>query len=346
MFKFGHLNQAKNDFVKNIQIDDTLGIPKYRQIINSVYQGILNGRLKVGDKVPSLNQICAEFDLSRDTVMVAFNELKAKGIISSIPGKGYYINSTEVNVDQRIFLLFDELNAFKEDLYTSFLNSLDTRSNVDIYFHHFNFQVFKDLIIQASGNYTSYVIMPATFDYTADILSNLPRENVYILDRKKADLSAYPVIYQDFEADVYQALTDGQDLLAKYRKLVMVFPGGKEPEGRMIAFQKYCEERQIRYEIVRSLINRNIEKGEAWFVPSDRNLVKLVKMAAENHFTLGKDFGIVSFNDTMLKEVVAGGITTISTDFVLMGKTLARMISERSKEQLSNPSALIRRNSL
>ncbi|KOH44251.1 GntR family transcriptional regulator [Sunxiuqinia dokdonensis] len=332
--------------MKNIQIDDTLGIPKYRQIINSIYQGIINGNLKLGDKIPSLNQICAEFDLSRDTVMVAFNELKAKGIISSIPGKGYYINSTEVNVDQRIFLLFDELNAFKEDVYTSFLNSLDIKSNVDIYFHHFNFQLFKNLVAEAAGNYTSYVIMPATFDYTADILSVLPKDNVYILDRKKADLQDYPVIYQDFEADVYQALQTGEDLLRKYDKLVMVFPGGKEPEGRMTGFQKYCEEQEIQYEIVRSLINRPIEKGEAYFVPSDRNLVKLVKMAAENNFTLGQDFGLVSFNDTMLKEVVAGGITTISTDFQLMGKKLAQMVSERSKEQVNNPATLIRRSSL
>ena len=332
--------------MKNIQIDDTLGIPKYRQIINSIYQGILNGHLKVGDKIPSLNQICTEFDLSRDTVMVAFNELKAKGIISSIPGKGYYVNSAEVNVDQRIFLLFDELNAFKEDVYTSFLNNLDIKSNVDIYFHHFNLQLFKDLIVEASGKYTSYVIMPATFDYTADILANLPKDNVYILDRLKADLAAYPVIYQDFEADVYNALEAGQDLLEKYKKLVMVFPGGKEPEGRMIGFKKYCEEKGIQFEIVRSLINRSIQKGEAYFVPSDRNLVKLVKMAAENNFSLGEDFGIVSFNDTMLKEVVAGGITTISTDFVLMGKALAEMVSERTKAQLSNPAALIRRKSL
>lgn len=332
--------------MKNIQIDDTLGIPKYRQIINSIYQSIINGNLKVGDKIPSLNQICAEFDLSRDTVMVAFNELKAKGIINSIPGKGYYINSTEVNVDQRIFLLFDEMNAFKEDVYTSFLNSLDIKSNVDIYFHHFNFQVFKDLITEAAGNYTSYVIMPATFDYTADILSVLPRENVYILDRKKEDLSDYPVIYQDFEADVCQALEDGKDLLSKYHKLVMVFPGGKEPEGRMIGFKKFCKENKIEYEVVRSLINRQIEKGEAYFVPSDRNLVKLVKMADANQYKLGTDFGIVSFNDTMLKEVVAGGITTISTDFQLMGKTLAEMITARSKEQINNPAKLIRRNSL
>lgn len=332
--------------MKNIQIDDTLGVPKYRQIINSIYTAISIGELKLGDKIPSLNQICAEFELSRDTVMVAFNELKAKGIINSIPGKGYYINSTEINLDQKIFVLFDELNAFKEDLYTSFLNSLDTKSNVDIYFHHFNYQVFKNLISESAGKYTAYVIMPATFDFTANIIGKLPRDKVYILDRLKDDLSDYPVVYQDFDKDVYDALTDGFDLLQKYSSLVMIFPGGKEPEGRMLGFQRFCKEKGFKSEIIRNLINKEMKEGEAYFVPSDRNLVRLVKMAAEKNLELGKDVGIVSFNDTVLKEVVAGGITTISTDFQLMGQTLARIIQEKNTEKIRNRSSLIRRNSL
>lgn len=332
--------------MKNIQIDDSIGIPKYRQIINSIYTAISIGELKLGDKIPSLNQICVEFELSRDTVMVAFNELKAKGIINSIPGKGYYINSVEVNLDQKIFVLFDELNAFKEDLYTSVLNSLDEKSSVDIYFHHFNYQVFKDLISECVGKYTSYVIMPATFDETVDVISKLPKEKVYILDRLKADLLDYPVVYQDFEQDVYDALIDGFDLLRKYTKLIMIFPGGKEPEGRMIGFQRFCKEKGFQFEIIRNLLSKEMKTGEAYFVPSDRNLVRLVKMAAEKNLELGKDVGIVSFNDTVLKEVVAGGITTISTDFNLMGQTLARMIQERSVGKIRNHSSLIRRNSL
>ena len=332
--------------MKNIQIDDSLGIPKYRQIINSIYAAISNGEMNHGDKIPSLNQICSEFELSRDTVMVAFNELKAKGIINSIPGKGYYINSTEINVDQKIFVLFDELNAFKEDLYTSFLNSLDNRSNVDIYFHHFNYQVFKNLIAESSGKYTSYVIMPATFDYTADVIGKLPKDKVYILDRKKDDLVDYPVVYQDFEKDVYDALNDGLDLIQKYSNLIMVFPGGKEPEGRMLGFQRFCKEKGFNSEIIRNIENKSIKRGEVYFVPSDRYLVRLVKMAADRNLQLGMDVGIVSFNDTVLKEVVAGGITTISTDFQLMGQTLARMIQEKSTDKIQNQSSLIRRKSL
>lgn len=332
--------------MKNIQIDDSLGVPKYRQIINSIYTAISVGELTHGDKMPSLNQVCSEFELSRDTVLMAFNELKTKGIIDSIPGKGYYISSVDIHLDQKIFVLFDELNAFKEDLYTSLINSLESRVAVDIYFHHFNYQVFKNLISESIGKYTAYVIMPATFENSMEVISKLPRERVYILDRLKDDLMDFPVVYQDFEQDVYDALVTGKDLISKYNRLVMIFPGGKEPEGRMVGFKKFCKETGFEYEIIRTLNNREVRAGEAYFLPSDRNLVKLVKIADENHLTLGRDLGIVSFNDTVLKEVVAGGITTVSTDFQLMGKTLAAMIRERSDQKIRNHSSLIRRGSL
>jgi DNA-binding LacI/PurR family transcriptional regulator len=79
---------------------------------------------------------------------------------------------------------------------------------------------------------------------------------------------------------------------------------------------------------------------------SDRNLVKIVKNAAAMNLKLGVDAGLVSFNDTMLKEVVGSGITTISTDFVQMGKELAEMVSRQSNIRLRNSSRLIIRQSL
>ena len=48
----------------------------------------------------------------------------------------------------------------------------------------------------------------------------------------------------------------------------------------------------------------------------------------------------------MLKEVVEGGITTISTDFVEMGKTLANMVLNKKTGKVRNPSKLIVRSSL
>ncbi|MDX1283487.1 MAG: substrate-binding domain-containing protein [Draconibacterium sp.] len=188
--------------------------------------------------------------------------------------------------------------------------------------------------------------MPATFDNTSHLISKLPEDKVYILDRLKPDLKKYPVVYQDFEQDFYDAMVEGYSYLKKYRKLVFVHPGGKEPEERVNGFERFCLENDIKGEVVKTLSGRKPSLYEAYFIISDRDLVEMVKISKYYKFKLGKKFGIVSFNDTMLKEVVAGGITTISTDFNEMGKTLAKMVLERKKEQIRNTSQIIIRNSL
>ena len=329
-----------------IHLDLKSSLPKYRQIINSILLAIEKKSLKKGDKVPSINQICSDLNLSRDTVMLAFNELKAKGILFSQPGKGYYVVTTEIPREENIFVLFDELNSFKEDLYNSLINNFKGKAIVDIYFHHFNYKVFKNLVAESIGKYTSYVIMPATFDNTSHLLSKLPKDKVFILDRLKTDLKSYTALYQDFENDFCDALNAGIDLLKKYRKLVFVNTGGKEPAERVKGFEKFCTAHGFNYQVIKSIDGLRPQLYEVYFIISDRDLVEMVKLTKEYKYKLGKKFGIVSFNDTMLKEVVGGGITTISTDFVEMGKTLADMVLSKKAGHFKNPSRLILRNSL
>ncbi len=278
--------------------------------------------------------------------MFAFSELKSRGILISQPGKGYYIAATETHREEKVFVLFDELNAFKEDLYNSLIANMKGKAIVELFFHHFNYKVFKNLIVESIGKYTSYVIMPATFDNTSHLISKLPPGRVYILDRKKEDLGDYPVVFQDFENDLYDAMHEGITLLRKYRKLVFVNPGGIEPVERVKGFERFCKENNFGYKVIKSLDGNRPGLYEAWFIISECDLVQLVKIAKDYKYKLGKKFGIVSFNDTMLKEVVAGGITTISTDFSEMGKSLANMVLNHINGQIRNPSTLINRKSL
>lgn len=86
-----------------IAIKENVGIPKYRQIVSSIEKALVEGTLKKGDPLPSINGIRNKFSLSRDTVLKAFNELKVRGIDQSIAGKGYYIKSENVAVSQKFF---------------------------------------------------------------------------------------------------------------------------------------------------------------------------------------------------------------------------------------------------
>ena len=329
-----------------IFVKENIGIPKYRQIVVSIEDGLTSGLLKKGDKLPSINSIKTKFSLSRDTVLTAFNELKSRGIVESISGKGYYIKSENIDVTQKIFLLFDELNAFKEDLYNSFLNSLGDNKQVDIFFHHFSEDMFKKLVNDSIGNYSYYVIMPANLRNTDTLIKNLPSDKVYILDQTHEELSQYPAIYQNFEDDIYYSLKQSLVLLNKYKKIVLLFPEKKQPLGMLNGFQKFRKNTNFPHEVINSIHDRKLEKGEVYLILDDNNLIVLIKKTKEQNLKIGEDIGVISYNDTLLKEIVEDGITTISTDFKEMGKRLAQMLLNNEKLKIENPNSLIIRNSL
>lgn len=329
-----------------ISVKDNVGIPKYKQIVLSIEDAIRSSQLKKGNKLPSINTICNRFELSRDTVLMAFNELKTRGIVHSIAGKGYYVKSEDISVAKKIFLLFDELNAFKEDLYNSFLNEMDADVQVDIFFHHFNFDLFTKLIYDNIGAYNYYVIMPANFKNTYEVLEKLPSNLVYILDQTNEELASFPAIYQNFEKDIFESLNQASSLINKYESLILLFPERKQPEGMLRGFQNFKKSLRIPQEVITTLQDRTPKKGEVYLVLDDSTLIVLIKKIKAESLIIGKDIGIISYNDTMLKEIVEGGITTISTDFKMMGKRLASMILSEEKSQIENPNYLIIRNSL
>jgi DNA-binding GntR family transcriptional regulator len=332
--------------MKFIHIQENKGIPKYKQIISSIEKTIDTGQLKKDEKLPSINKVCLEFSLSRDTVLLAYDELKKRGLIYAILGKGYYVKSTEISIKHRIFMLFDELNSFKEDLYNSFLTHIGKDSQVDIFFHHFNSKVFQKLIDDANGNYTKYIIMPTNLEGASSAIQTLPVNEVYILDQTNPELKTYPAIYQNHQKDIYSCLVLGKNKLNKYENIILIFPGFREPLGMKVGFEDFCADYGFNFEIITEFKNRAIKKGEVYIIPNDRDLVRVIEKSKNLDLKIGLDFGVVSYNETPLKKIIENGITTISTNFELMGRILAQMVLKNNKDQIENKCHLILRNSL
>lgn len=319
---------------------------RFKQVVHFVEDKIRSGEYRVGDRIPSVNAWGIRFGISRSSVFLAMDELKARGLIEAEPSVGYYVASSEVKIQEKVLLLFNEFTAFKEDIYNSFIHAIGDDVSVDIMFHNYNRTVFDGILRTVNGNYTTYVLMTGKFEGLEKTLKCLSG-HVILLDHCAAELKGrFPFVGQDFELDSYNALYSGLERIRKYSAITLVQKDDKEPEERYLGISRFCNEIGVEHRLLETMKDRPVEKGVLYITATDRELVNILKKADEQSLVLGKEFGVISYNDTPAKEILCGGIATLSTDFVQMGKTLARMVKDKKMETISNPCHLIIRGSI
>ncbi len=336
----------KKTITELIQIDPSLATPVYKQIVQSIYRNIDNGVLVKDDILPSVNKISEVFSLARGSVFSAYNDLRASGIIDSIPGKGYFVKSTDTKQIKRIFLLFSTFTPYKETLFNALLNALPKDCTLDIYFHHHSIKMFESLIREQGGYYNTFIVMPEVHNATFSILSKLDQRNTYLLDVGfKEYKKQYPGVYQNFEKDIYSILLSSKNLITKYKRLLLVFPESVRTKDIITGFSKFAKTKTIATAVINKVNENDIKKHDAFIVIDDNDLVQIVKFAKSKDWQPGKDIGIISYNETNLKSVIGNGITTITTDFEAMGHLMAKMVINGDHNVIENPFIMIDRQS-
>ena len=189
--------------------------------------------------------------------------------------------------------------------------------------------------------------MPIDHADALTTIGKLPANKVFILDQgRKQYKELYPYVCQDFERDIYRVLKQNSELACKYQRMVLVIRHQKSHFRDIVTgFRDFCKQHPIPSEVVNDLKSFEIKAADAFIVVDDRDLDFLVRYSIEQKLVLGIDLGIVSYNETPLKGIVASGITTISTDFAQMGKTMAEMILNHQKIKLDNPFLMNKRKS-
>lgn len=69
--------------------------PDYVRIADAVTAAILEGRLKPGDKLPSINEMTTRYEVSATTFKMALIRLEARLLIRRHQGKGIFIQPRE-----------------------------------------------------------------------------------------------------------------------------------------------------------------------------------------------------------------------------------------------------------
>src|SRR5699024_4584527 len=143
-------------------------------------------------------------------------------------------------------------------------------------------------------------------------------------------------------------LNEAYHKLKEYSKIILIFPekwATPYPKRILRGFLRFCQENNLDYEVLDEIYDdMEFESKDAYVTIRERDLVNLVQQIRAKKLKLGRDIGIISYNDTPRKELL--GITVISTYFRAMGQSAAYMMLKNKKERVKNVFKYIERNSI
>ncbi len=135
------------------------------------------------------------------------------------------------------------------------------------------------------------------------------------------------------------------ELFEKYKGITLVFPKeSHHPMGIINGIESFCLAKNKQFKLVADATKILPTRGIAYVTLTEDELATLVKKIRNTDLQLGKDIGILSFNETVLKELL--GITVVSTNFSAMGITAAEMILTKNILRVKNEFSFIKRESL
>jgi DNA-binding transcriptional regulator YhcF (GntR family) len=338
-------------FYKLIRFDEFSATPKYQQLVNSIIKAIEDGKLQVDDVLPSINELSFEFEIRRDTAEKGYKYLKKQGIIGSVPGKAYFIKNIDFDRTTKIFLMFNKLSPHKKIIYDSLVTTLGNTAAIDFYIYNNDLQLFRRLLDNSKTDYHYYVILPHFIeggDTAHKIINTIPKEKLILLDKVIPGVSGnFSAVYENFEEDIFTALQQALPQLEKYQIIKIIFPEHSYyPDEIIKGFTSFCQKYNFNFKVVHDISEEPINKGDVFINLMDKDLVVLIERIIESRLKVGKEIGVISYNETPLKKIILNGITTISTDFEMMGRKTAELILGQCREHVAIPFYLNLRASL
>jgi len=157
----------------NIKIDKNSIITITQQLIQLFSDRILSGLLKDGEKLPSIRSLARELNVSPMTIVKTYNELEKCGLVTTIQGKGTFVNKRNNVREEQIQLEKDDFQW--QISVTDYLARSQFRNNPNLSYNskYFNLSI-------ASINYK---LLP-----TATILKDFFK----IFNLNEKELSTYP----------------------------------------------------------------------------------------------------------------------------------------------------------
>jgi len=319
-----------------IQIDASGKDPIYKQLVTQVEKALHAGKLKAGEQIPSMNELAATLDISKETVKKSYGILVDKGVIVPKQGKGFYAADVNTDVKPQVLVIFDKFSVYKQILFNAFAEKLAGRAEITILNHNQSINLLEHYLDDNLDRFDYYILAPhfpldaPTQAKVVKQLARIPFRKLIMLDRLQPHFPGnYGAVYQDFENDIYQGLTEGLGPKRRTRMMrVITLPMSLYGSHITKGVKRFTTEYDIPVEFLNA-VPEDIRPGDTFLVLNsqlDAGLVSLARKIQQAGLRIGEDVFIVSYNESDMNELVLGGLTTVSTDFREMGRLAAEMV--------------------
>lgn len=118
----------------NINIQPKSSVPIYEQIENQMKEEIFAKRLREGEALPSIRSLARDLKISVITTKRAYEELEKEGLIYSVAGKGFYVDSPNTGylAEKRVQGVEDRMEEVLKLCKKAELSKDDVKDMIDI----------------------------------------------------------------------------------------------------------------------------------------------------------------------------------------------------------------------
>lgn len=109
-------------------------VPLYTQIMEQIKQFIITGVLQAGEMLPSIRGLAKELKVSIITIKRAYEELELEGFIETLPGKGTFVATVNLDIlrEAKISQIEEKLSEVVESAKGIGLTKEELKERIDL----------------------------------------------------------------------------------------------------------------------------------------------------------------------------------------------------------------------
>ncbi len=341
---------------------------KYLTIKNHILRMIQEGQYRVGDRLPSEQELAQSHAVSVITSKKALDELEREGLISRVKGSGSFVAASQpiagpnhVKMIAMVLPLGSDTGGGLELFYSVEMIAKSHGYYVTVENTHSSSQREREILLSLLGDGIEGIIYYPMFTAeNFDLIKKLTMEKypIVIIDKAIHDIEVDSVRCDNYNASL--ALT--RHLIAcGHRNIAFVSENVINERSslreRFLGYSDALAEAGILLNLDNVLFpgakgETAMEKNErtayyksvadhvlrdrsitALQVSSDRVAVELMRVCVKKGISVPKDVSIVGFDDLDVASYITPALTTAKQNFRAIGQTAAELVIGRLKNK-------------